>query len=174
MDLFPLLTPCQKSRLSCAKASCSGVDIDAKSIFVDISKVPERSGAGVLIPTVLTTSLIWSERLRRTLGVKEALVLQGVPCFPELVEDFGAEWTDAIGDTISDTQAMTLAGNGMFMLVSGTVLLWELACTSPSVASVASCSADSITHESAFHGFRFRSLAPTLQFSHNDDADTIE
>ena len=165
-DWTPLLTPFQRSRL---EQTYRRPDNSIPK-FIDLSKSTERCSPGDFMCTLLTNSTLWSNDLRRPNTPKEGLVFQGVPAYDGLSTKFSVEWPKCIGDTISDTEAIFLAGNAMHIGVVGTLFLYVLASLSPVLQEergdknmTMGTISSGRTSGSASHACRFRSMGSILE-----------
>lgn len=120
-DFSKLLTPFQKQRIVTAMSKAK---VDTDRLIIDISKSPACTTPSLFVPTLLCSSLPWSEPLQRWAMTKGGLAFQGIPCYPATSTSHECAWVQTAD--ISDSAMRELAGNAMFMPAVGTVLLYAL------------------------------------------------
>ena len=112
-------SPYQKTRISRAKNAIQVRGGKAGEVMVDISKTPQMSAFGILVPTLLTSSLVWSERKQRWMLPTEQLMCQGI----QTCENPGGSQQVAHEfDDLTDGSVRELAGNAMCMPAVGTIV----------------------------------------------------
>lgn len=140
-----MLTPDEQGRLQAHRQRVRDTPLDGQ-FFVDISKVEEYWRARRWTPTLLQSSKIWREALRREALPIEHLVFQGFPALPMPgVEDVPcAAIVQSPAGGISEAEIRSLSGNAMHLGVLGAVFLYTL------------CAVELIEEPMRFH--RMRSL----------------
>ena len=132
-DFRTLLTPFQKHGVDAAIAS---FPVECQNqLVVDISKTPSRTAPSLFVPTLLCSSLPWSQELRRWALPEESLTFQGIPCLPSTSEDYECSWVKDLESDLSCSAKQELAGNAMFLPAVGTVLLYALCSIPPTTES---------------------------------------
>jgi hypothetical protein len=137
-DFHKLLSLAQQRRLAqtCEMLVGTGLSEFACKLNVDISKSPEHTTAGLFIPTLLCSSVVWSQAKQRLAVTKDMFVFQGCPMYPSL-SDRECSWKSALDD-IPNSAARALAGNAMSMPMVGTAFLYGLASTTSGCTSSSS------------------------------------
>lgn len=133
--LHMLLTPPQLARLKEHRRHASQT-LTSDSWVADVSQEVRFSKAGHFVPTLLTSSELWSEKARRPAIVREHFVCQGIPASVGTGAAL-VPWADflKVGSTeISDTDFRTLVGNAMHRAVVGHLALYILSGLHPTAA----------------------------------------
>jgi len=95
-------------------------------VMVDITQNPGFTSCSASVPTMTTTGIEFSLSQRRHLLDRERFLVQALPVYPGLSDDFETPWTAALTD-ISAAERRKCAGNGMNALHLGQVMAYCLA-----------------------------------------------